>query len=404
MDRQLQFPKTTRELPIPIDSFSIDLDVPLLRKRLEAVTNAEVASTIGLWATVNSHYSDDQLIRILECDNLTGIRFNAARYESLNRLAEHVAAIQKYSRQVGKPLEICFDTNGPKPRTAGIGQSDPPGYLDIFTGDEVLLAPEADLRSTDTRVFPATSKLIPISTPIPRQSFGTVILLSDGWLQLQVRGIHGSGMVCEALNDSRMFGGRGVTAPGIYDSSTSLTPQDWHLLKAICAKGLVPDYIALSFTQDTSDVAELQLGLREIGLDCRILAKIETQKGLSNAYQIATSSDGIVIARGDLAVELALVRGNIVDAEMKLVNICRNTSRHCLIATRVADSVAEGSGSLDDHELYRLYLEVASGAPLTLVLSNETADPTRAVRNYTIVLETLKALSSFVALENARAV
>ena len=78
---------------------------------------------------------------------------------------------------------------------------------------------------------------------------------------------------------------------------------------------------------------------------------------------------------------------------MALIEVCQGANQRCLIATRVADSVAEGNDSLDDHELYRLHLEISSCIAPTLILSNETADPSKAVRNYDIILGTVKAVS-----------
>jgi pyruvate kinase len=133
--------------------------------------------------------------------------------------------------------------------------------------------------------------------------------------------------------------------------------------------------------------------LEDYSLPSRIVAKIETRAGVDNVEAIARCADAVMIARGDLAVQLAVERADTLEVEDMIRGVCRQAGTHCIVATRVAESLELGGEGLTRRELARLAHELFIGPPLTLMLAQETSvGGGGAEKNYDIVLEALSGL------------
>jgi pyruvate kinase len=186
-----------------------------------------------------------------------------------------------------------------------------------------------------------------------------------------------------------MYDTRGVDVSGMYEKREVLTAVDKALLERAAKFAVDPDYVALSFASTASHLYDTERFLRSIGMTCRLLAKIETTPALRNAHRLAEASDGLVVARGDLALHMARKGIDMLAAERQLIKICLMHQKRCFVATRVADSLEEGRAELDKFEMHRLRTEVMNGDMITLVLCNETSGGTNAIRNVTIVKTTI---------------
>jgi pyruvate kinase len=381
MSRSLHLPSTTRDLPLPIDRFDL---------RRAAKMYPLECGQIDFWVTVNAKYDEKVLSNLLIDERITGVRFNAVKYESIDLLEQQLKCIKKIEEARSLPLQTCFDTNGPKIRTFGLTAKYGQPYLDIYAGEIVQLLPAQEVSRN------AATKSLPINGKLPPVRRGTVILMSDGWLQLEVLADAPAGSIVEAraLNDSRMFEGRGVDAPSMYDDVDPLTTADVHFLNELKARQISPHYFGLSFASSVNHIRSVHAYLQDLGIKTSILAKIETVNGFKERRALAVAAGGIMIARGDLAVQMARAGMDMLEVEMALLSECAQTGRRCLIATRVADSVAEGRAEFDDYEIARLNMEVCSGQALTLVLCNETNDPSTAMRNVKTIICAVERLQS----------
>ena len=167
---------------------------------------------------------------------------------------------------------------------------------------------------------------------------GSQILIDDGKIELQVKEISGKDVICEVMNGGMLGNRKSINLPGTHVNLPSLKEKDIQDLKDGCKVDF--DFIAASFIRTKEDVVAIRKVLNENGgKDIKIISKIENQEGIDNLDEIIEVSDGIMVARGDLGVEIPYYEVPII--QKKFIQKCNNAGKIVITATQMLDTMTE---------------------------------------------------------------
>jgi pyruvate kinase len=281
-------------------------------------------------------------------------------------------AVRAAAKQRGTEIAVFADLCGPKIRV-GIF---PGGSIDIANGEKVVVT---------TREVVGGPDLIPSQYPLLADDVmpGSRILLDDGNLDLRVDGKRGTEIQCTVLSGGKLKDNKGMNLPGVNVSAPSLTEKDKDDARFAVALGV--DFIALSFVRQPSDVEALRALLQAAGRDVPIICKIEKPEALENIEGILSASDAIMIARGDLGVELPPQQ--VPNVQEELVDLARACNKPVIVATQMLESMIEHPRPTRA-EVTDVANAVRSGAD-AVMLSSETAvgaHPLDAVRMMDMII------------------
>ena len=255
--------------------------------------------------------------------NVARLNFSHGTHE------EHLAkmkTIRKVRRKLKRPIAIMLDTKGPEIRTGN------------FNIDEVFLKP-GDVFTLTTRDVEGTEEIVSVSYEgLPNDvEVGSVIYIDDGLVQLEVTEIKdGTDVVCRALNNGVLSNHKGVNLPGSKTNLPAITPKDIDDIKFGIENDI--DLIAASFVRKKEDVYEIRRILEDNGGEhIKIISKIESQEGVDNIEEIIEASDGIMVARGDLGVEIRTELIPIVQKE--IIRKANKAAKPVITATQMLDSM-----------------------------------------------------------------
>lgn len=239
---------------------------------------------------------------------------------------EKIKTIRKVRRKLNVPVAIMLDTKGPEIRT---------GNFDV---DEVYLKPN-DTFTLTTRDIIGNSKIVSVSYKgLPNDvEVGSIIYIDDGLVQLEVTEIKdGTEVICKALNNGILSNHKGVNLPGSKTNLPSITPKDVDDIKFGIENDI--DFIAASFVRKKEDVYDIRRVLEDHGGEnIKIISKIESQEGVDNLDEIIEASDGIMVARGDLGVEIKTELIPIV--QKQIIRKVNMASKPVITATQMLDSM-----------------------------------------------------------------
>ncbi len=196
---------------------------------------------------------------------------------------------------------------------------------------------------------------------------GSRILLDDGNLELAVESVEGTEIQCKVADGGVLSDHKGMNLPGVHVSAPSLTEKD--RADAAFALGLGVDMLALSFVRQASDVLELRALADKKGADAALIAKIEKPEALENIKEILEASDGIMVARGDLGIELA--QEKVPHVQDQLILLARSSRKPVIVATQMLQSMMDNPRPTRA-EVTDAAHAVRSGAD-AVMLSGETA-------------------------------
>ena len=263
--------------------------------------------------------------------------------------------VREEAGAVDAPVAVLADLCGPKIR---VGR---------FEGGSVLLQAGRPVTITSRPLMGRADLISSEYESLPRDLHpGSRVLLADGLLELRVEAVEGTEVLCTVVCGGRLSDRKGINLPQVALSAPSLTEKDRHDAAAMLALGV--DFLALSFVRSAADVQELR-SLVPAGHDVGVIAKIERPEALDDIDAIIEASDGIMVARGDLGVELAPERVPIIQRE--LVARARAWSKPSIVATQMLESMT-------DHpvptraEVSDVSTAIFSGAD-AVMLSGETA-------------------------------
>ena len=260
---------------------------------------------------------------ILNGMNVARLNFSHGTHE------EHLAkikTIKKVRRKLNEPVAIMLDTKGPEIRTGN------------FNVDEVFLKPD-DIFTLTTRDVEGTQDIVSVSYEgLPNDvEVGSNIFIDDGLVQLEVIDIKdGTDVICKAMNNGVLSNHKGVNLPGRQTNLPSLTPKDIDDIKFGIENDI--DFIAASFVRKKEDVYDIRRVLEDHGGEhIKIFSKVESQEGVDNLEEIIEASDGIMIARGDLGIEIRTELIPIVQKEM--IRKTNLAAKPVITATQMLDSM-----------------------------------------------------------------
>ena len=238
---------------------------------------------------------------------------------------EFLTNIRKVEQEIGEPLAVMGDLCGPKIRVGNIVG----GGVLLGEGQELVIQRKS-VEGNTQRISTTLGELIDSA----RQ--GQIILLDDGKLRLAVvRSEPPERIVCQVIRGGVLGSGKGVNLPNTDLSLSALTEKD--RLDAAWIAEREFDYVALSFVRTAKDV----LGLRELlyaaGSDARIVAKIEKPQAVKNIEEIIQAADAVMVARGDLGVEMDLPAVPV--AQKNIARLCRREGVPCIVATQMLESM-----------------------------------------------------------------
>jgi len=241
-----------------------------------------------------------------------------SRLEIVNRLKEARDAM-------GKQVALILDTKGPEIRTK------------TFTNDKVYLEQGAEFTLTTQDIIGDETRVAVTYEDLPKDlRVGSRVLIDDGLLEMKVTAIKGSDVKCVLVNSGFLGNRKGINIPDVVVNLPSLTDQDIEDIKFGIKEGF--DFIAASFVRTDNDIINIRKVLEENGGEhIRIIAKIESRDGVDNLDSILEVVDGIMVARGDLGVEIPPEEVPIVQKSMILS--CNLIGKPVIIATHMLESM-----------------------------------------------------------------
>ena len=272
---------------------------------------------------------------------------------------EHVRAVQtvrSVARELRLPIALMVDVPGPKYRAGTIRG----GGIALKPGDNITLT---------SREVVGEQGLLCVSPPgIHRDaSPGNFVLISDGIIRLRVDRVEGTDVLCEALTPGLVTEGRGVSLPGVAPSQPFPNCQARRAL-AFAADHRA-DFVALSSVTTSANVETAKQILAERGASPLVVSKIETSEAVSNFEAILDASDGIMVARGDLGVEVRLAEVPVI--QKRLIRSCNAAGKMVITATQMLESMIN-SPSPTRAEVTDVANAVFDGSD-AIMLSGETA-------------------------------
>lgn len=238
--------------------------------------------------------------------------------------AGYVQTIREVARRLAIPLAVLIDIPGPKYRTGSLSD----GSAMLRKGAEVVLT---------TRQVEGNEEVVPVNLPdLPREAkVGNTVLIDDGALQLKVQSVSETDVKCKVIVGGLLTVGRGIVIPGMRASAPYVTSRLREYIDFAIEQE--PDYIALSFVSSPEDVEQTRVILNQKNFNIPIIAKIERGQAVDSIDKILDVSDGIMLARGDLGVEIPLQKVPLV--QKQIIKKCNRAGKPVITATQMLESM-----------------------------------------------------------------
>src|SRR3984893_7406229 len=275
-------------------------------------------------ATIGPASDSEEMLR-----RLIDVGMDVARLNFSHRTAEEakplVERIRKVADEMGVFVGVLGDLRGPRIRVGEMGD----GSIELQRGNKLIL--------TSDHVSGTPAKIAVSFKGLCRDvARGSIILLDDGNIELQVLEIRSNGdVLCEILRGGELKSNKGVKLQNRLVSLPSLTTKDYLDLDFAVSQEL--DFLALSFVQSSSDVRFLKQALAERGASIPVIAKIERKNALDDIENIVRECYGVMVARGDLALEMSFE--DVPIAQKRIITVCRNEGVPVITATQMLESM-----------------------------------------------------------------
>lgn len=275
-------------------------------------------------ATVSDRRCDVEFINDLFINGMNVVRMNSAHLslEGFTKIVNNV-------RQVSSRIGILMDTKGPEIRTTNNDFPDADTPIIISAGDKIQFVGDPSSLSTQQRICLSYTGIANDVKP------GNHLLIDDGELDFVIDSIDNGIIFATALNSGKLGARKSVNIPGVAINLPSLTPRDITNIGYAIDLGI--DFIAHSFVRSAADVKAIQNILDERGSSIKIISKIENQEGIDNFDEILDASYGIMIARGDLGIEIPAER--IPAIQRNLIDRCIRAHKPVIVATQMLHSM-----------------------------------------------------------------
>jgi len=325
--------------------------------------------------------NDVEFLRALYENGMNVVRINSAHatIEGAQKTVDNV-------REVSDKIAILIDTKGPEIRLTAVKEP-----FDVKTGDILRICDDTVKESIPGELhttYPTISRDIPV---------GSHILIDDGNLDLLAVKVSDGALECKVLNDGTILGRKSVNVPGIEIKLPALTEKDRTFINWAIDANI--DFIAHSFVRSAADLKEIQDILDARNSHLKIISKIENQQGIDNLDEILSNCFGVMVARGDLGVEIPTEKLPIV--QDNIIKACHQRRKPVIVATQMLQSMMENPRPTRA-EITDVAIAVFQAAD-AIMLSGETASgkyPIEAVQTMTrIALENEAAVEIDLELE-----
>ena len=260
---------------------------------------------------------------VLNGMNCARINMSHATEEEVLKVIDTVREVRK---RTGMPVAIMYDTKGPEFRTANFENEG----IEIKTGETIKMVKEDVLGNKER---------FTVNHPeaIDQMKVGRQVLVDNALLALEIIEKGEDYVVLKALSDGEIKNHKTLNVPGVDLKLPFISEQDYKDITYAAQHSC--DYLALSFVNCANDVLEARKIIEDAGGDARIISKIESQTGMDNLQEIIEASDGIMVARGDLGVEIPMEQLPI--AQKTIITKCREHGKFAIVATEMLETMKD---------------------------------------------------------------
>ena len=341
--------------------------------------------------TIGPSTDDDSILREMMLSGMDVARFNFSHgdYEMHKRRFEQVVKLRE---ELNIPIATMLDTKGPEIRLGKFKDNKP---VEIFDGDTFTLTTEECECTAEKACI--TFKGLPHDL-----SIGAAILINDGVIELKVEKITATDIVCRIINGGVLSNNKGINVPGVELSMPYLSDRDMSDLEFGAKMGY--DFIAASFVRSSADINYLRKFTKSLGWTTpRIIAKIENMDGVNNIDEIIDAADGIMVARGDMGVEIPFEQ--IPAIQKELIAKGYLAGKQVITATQMLESIITNPRTTRD-EITDVANAIYDGTS-AIMLSGETAagkHPVEAVKTMALIAETTEKDINYISRMTKRPV
>jgi len=255
--------------------------------------------------------------------NIARLNFSHGDFAAHKKVIENLRAA---SASLGRRIAIMADLSGPKMR---IGKIEPEP-VELRIGEPFTLTTE-DIIGDATRVSVSFDRLTQAVKP------GNTLFLNDGYIQLEVTGVKGKDVLCKVLVGGELRSRKGLNLPGVDLGISAFTSRDRECLAFALENGV--DAVSQSFVESAADIEAVRKAAADLGHHPFIIAKIERSGALTNIDAILDKADGIMIARGDLGVEVPIEEIAVV--QKRLMRLANRRAKPVITATQMLESMTD---------------------------------------------------------------
>ena len=274
--------------------------------------------------TMGPNTDNREIMKALALNGMDVARFNFSHGDH----AEHkhrLEILESVREELGIPIASLLDTKGPEIRTGKLKDGK---KVTLKEGDLYTLTTE-EIVGDETRGYINYAGLAEDVKP------GDRILIDDGLIELHVREVNGTDIVCRIENGGELGEKKGVNVPGVRVKLPALTDKDKEDIRFGVDAGF--DFVAASFVRNADAIREIREILDEKGSAMQIIAKIENEEGIENIDSIIEASDGIMVARGDMGVEIPAEKVPLI--QKMIIRKCNLACKVVITATQMLDSM-----------------------------------------------------------------
>ena len=281
-----------------------------------------------LICTIGPSCIEDGILKEMILNGMDVLRVNLSH--STHEFAEEVVRkIRRLNKELNTNIGILFDTRGPEIRVGTF----PNGYIELIEDEEVILTPNK-VSGNDNRIN-INQRDLYLSLDID-----SVVLIDDGNIELVVIGINNEEIMCRVVHGGILKDNKGLNFPNADLDIDFLSASDKNDI--LFASQLDVDFIALSFVRSANDILDVNdILIGEKNEHTQIISKIENRSAIDDIESIVKVSDGIMVARGDLGVEISLEKLPCIQKD--IAKICREKNKICIVATQMLASMEEKS-------------------------------------------------------------
>jgi pyruvate kinase len=293
-----------------------------------------MAKRTKIIATIGPACESEEILKKIISEGMDVARLNFS-HNTHEWHGEIIDRLRKISGELNLPVAIMADLQGPRIRT--MVESD----IDIKTGEKIMVSDVQSIKNTKYEIQNTKYFLLDVPNITDGMEVGNEILIEDGTKKLKVIKKEDNFLETEVVNGGTIKNHKGVNLPDSDIKLGALTEKDLKDLKFSLGKGV--EFVAASFVKDAADLKELREKIKEFSPDngdsVKIVPKIERKEAIKNIDEIIDESDAVMVARGDLGIELP--ESEVVIYQKEIVTKCRQKNKPVIVATQMLESMIE---------------------------------------------------------------